>query len=183
MRGEPSAPDANIVSSVKDIPGQVRDVAERDVLSSGELPSRREAATLLAAISAVRRTARRAVRHAWRTEPLPPAQAELLRLIASRPGISVADAAHELRLAPNTVSTLVGRLAEQDLLRRQRALPDGRSVRLTVTEKAHQRITEWQDLRAQLASQALAELPPGDRQVLAEAVPALLRLAERMEAR
>src|ERR1017187_6264325 len=99
-----------MASSVKDIPGQVRDVAPP------EPPPRWEAATLLAAISAVRRTARRAVRHAWQTEPLPPAQGELLRLVASRPGISVADAAHELRLAPNTVSTLVGRLAEQDLL-------------------------------------------------------------------
>ena len=89
--------------------------------------SRAEAAELLAAISAVRRTTRRAVRHAWATEPLPTAQSELLRLIASRPGICVADAAHELRLAPNTVSTLVGRLAGQDLLRRERSLPDSRS--------------------------------------------------------
>jgi len=165
-------------------------VAEPDVLSpgelsrrAGELSSRAEAATLLAAISAVRRTARRAVRHAWQTEPLPPAQGELLRLIASKPGISVAEAAQELRLAPNTVSTLVGRLAEQDLLSRQRTLPDGRSVRLTVTGKARQRITEWQDLRAYLASQVLAEMPPDDRRALADAVPALLRLAERMGAR
>jgi DNA-binding MarR family transcriptional regulator len=149
----------------------------------GELSSRGEAATLLGAISAVRRTARRAVRHAWRSEPLPPAQGELLRLIASRPGISVADAAQELRLAPNTVSTLVGRLAEQDLLSRERAQPDGRSVRLAVTKKARQRIAEWQDLRAQLASRALAELAPADRRALADAVPAMLRLAERMEAR
>lgn len=95
--------------------------------------SREEAAELLAAISAVRRTSRRAVRHAWATEPLSTAQGELLRLIASRPGICVADAAHELRLAPNTVSTLVGRLAGQDLLRRERSLPDSRSVRLTIT--------------------------------------------------
>jgi DNA-binding MarR family transcriptional regulator len=142
-----------------------------------------EAATVLAAISAVRRTARRAVRHAWRTEPLPPAQSELLRLVASRPGIIVADAARELRVAPNTVSTLVGRLAEQDLLSRERTLPDGRSVRLAVTGKARQRIAEWQDLRAQLASQALAELSADDRRALAKAVPAMLRLAERMEAR
>ena len=35
-----------------------------------------------------------------------------------------------MRLAPNTVSTLVGRLAEQDPLRRERSLPDSRSVLL-----------------------------------------------------
>jgi DNA-binding MarR family transcriptional regulator len=88
-----------------------------------------------------------------------------------------------LRLAPNTVSTLVGRLAEQDLLRRERALPDGRSVRLTVTGKARQRMAEWQDLRAQLASQALEELSADDRRALGDAIPAMLRLAEWMEAR
>jgi DNA-binding MarR family transcriptional regulator len=158
-------------------------VSEGEVLSPAGSPARTEAATVLAAISAVRRTARRAVRHAWQTEPLPPAQGELLRLVAARPGIIVADAAHELRLAPNTVSTLVGRLAEQDLLCRERALPDGRSVRLTVTGKARQRMAEWQDLRAQLASEALDGLPAEDRRALADAIPAMLRLAERMEAR
>ena len=106
------------------------------VRESEQAALRAEAAELLAAISAVRRTSRRAVRHAWATAPLPTAQSELLRLIASRPGICVADAAHDLRLAPNTVSTLVGRLAEQGLLRRERSLPDSRSVRLTITEKA-----------------------------------------------
>jgi DNA-binding MarR family transcriptional regulator len=148
---------------------------------SGQGPSRAEAAELLAAISAVRRTARRAVRHAWATEPLPTAQSELLRLISSRPGICVADAARELRLAPNTVSTLVGRLAEQDLLQRERSLPDSRSVRLTITEKARRRLEEWRDLRAELASEVLATLPRDDRRALADAVPALIRLAESIE--
>jgi DNA-binding MarR family transcriptional regulator len=153
----------------------------RVVRESGQASLRAEAAELLAAISAVRRTSRRAVRHAWATEPLPTAQSELLRLIASRPGICVADAAHDLRLAPNTISTLVGRLAEQGLMRRERSLPDSRSVRLTVTEKGRRRLAEWSDLRAELASEVLATLPEADRRALAGAIPALMRLAERME--
>jgi DNA-binding MarR family transcriptional regulator len=139
-----------------------------------------EAADLLTAVSAVRRTARQAVRKAWRDEPLPTAQSELLRLVAGRPGISVADAARELRLAPNTVSTLVGRLAGQGLLGRERAPADARSVRLSVTHRARQRIADWRDLRADLTQQAMAGLTAQDRQHLAEAVPALLRLAERL---
>jgi DNA-binding MarR family transcriptional regulator len=139
-----------------------------------------EAADLLAAISAVRRTARQTVRRAWRDEPLPTAQSELLRLVAARPGISVAEAARELRLAPNTVSTLVGRLASQGLLGRERAVADARSVRLSVTGKAQQRITDWRDLRADLTQQAMAGLTAQDRRNLADAVPALLRLAERL---
>jgi DNA-binding MarR family transcriptional regulator len=143
----------------------------------------REAADLLAAVSAVRRTARQAVRKAWRDEPLPTAQSELLRLVAGRPGITVAEAARELRLAPNTVSTLVGRLAGQGLLGRERALGDARSVRLSVTRRARQRIADWRDLRADLTQQAMAGLTAQDRQHLADAGPALLRLAGRLALR
>jgi DNA-binding MarR family transcriptional regulator len=161
-----------IVSSVKDI-----SVQETPAAAS------REAADLLAAVSAVRRTARQAVRKAWRDEPLPTAQSELLRLVAGRPGITVAEAARELRLAPNTVSTLVGRLADQGLLGRERAPADARSVRLSVTHRARQRIADWRDLRADLAQQAMAGLTAAERQRLADAVPALLRLAERLALR
>jgi DNA-binding MarR family transcriptional regulator len=139
------------------------------------------AGELLGAISAVRRVARRAARAAWPEEPLPTAQSELLRLAAARPGISVAEAAHELRLAPNTVSTLVSRLTAAGLLGRARAESDGRSVRLTVTGRATRRIAERRDLRAELAARALDRLTPDDRRALAEAVPALLRFAAQLE--
>jgi DNA-binding MarR family transcriptional regulator len=134
-------------------------------------------AELFDVISAIRRIARRAVRQAWHDEPLPPAQSELLRLAAARPGISVADAAHELRLAPNTVSTLVGRLVAEGLLRRARAASDGRSVRLSVTSKARRRIAEWRDLRAELAARTLDRMPASDKKALADAIPALVRFA------
>jgi DNA-binding MarR family transcriptional regulator len=136
---------------------------------------------LLAAIGLVRRTARRAVRQAWEQEPLPPAQGELLRLAASRPGITVADAAQELRLAPNTVSTLVGKLTSAGLLTRSRGTQDARTALLTVTDSARRRLAQWRDLRAELTGQALARLTPGDRRALAAALPALQRLAEGME--
>ena len=138
------------------------------------------ATELLGTISAIRRIARRAARLVWQDEPLPPAQSELLRLAAARPGLSVADAAHELRLAPNTVSTLIGQLAGRELLTRVPSSTDGRSVRLEVTAKAHRRLAEWRDLRAELAGRALAGLPSQDRAALAAAVPAMLRLAEHI---
>src|SRR3984957_7092748 len=115
------------------------DASRPHAASAPAATPRAAAADLLAAISAVRRTSRRAARHAWATEPLPTAQSELLRLIARRPGIRVADAAHDLRLAPNTVSTLVGRPGEEGLLRRERSLPDSRSVQLPITDKARRR--------------------------------------------
>jgi DNA-binding MarR family transcriptional regulator len=145
--------------------------------------SQAAAAELLGAISIVRRTVRRATRQAWQQEPLPPAQSELLRLAADRPGMTVADAAQELRLAPNTVSTLVGRLTAAGLLDRARGAADGRTAVLTVTDKARLRIAEFRDLRAELAGAALAALSPGDQQALTAAAPALRRLAELMETR
>jgi DNA-binding MarR family transcriptional regulator len=149
--------------------------------SGAVAPDRTEAAAeLLAAISALRRTARRAVRQQWLAEPLPMAQSELLRLVAAQPGITVAEAAGELRLAPNTVSTLVGRLVADGLLARERMLADGRSVRLNVTAKAQQRLAGYRDLRAELTQAAMARLSPADAETLASAAPALFRLAEQL---
>lgn len=139
------------------------------------------AAELLAAIGAVRRTTRRAERSASPAEPLAPARSELLRLAARQPGITVAEAARELRLAPNTVSTMVGDLTAQDLISRGRSRSDGRTVRLTVTARARQRLAQWRDLRAELAAHALASLNQPDQEALVAAIPALMRLAEQME--
>jgi DNA-binding MarR family transcriptional regulator len=141
-----------------------------------------EAAELLAAIGAIRRVARRAVRGSAYAEPLPPARSELLRLAARRPGLSVAEAAQELRLAPNSVSTMVSQLAADGLLRRGRAAGDGRMVRLTVTGKGEARVAQWRDVRAEATGRALETLDEADRRSITLALPALARLAERMEA-
>jgi DNA-binding MarR family transcriptional regulator len=78
------------------------------------------------------------------------------------------------------VSTLVGKLTSAGLLRRSRSAADGRAALLSMTERGLARRAEYQDLRAELAGQALARLSPADQRALAAAVPALLRLAEGM---
>ena len=161
-------PVPHIVSSVNDV-------------SSPLERAKTEAGQLLGAIGAVRRVARRAVRMAAVGDPLPPARSELLRLVARRPGIGVAEAAAELRLAPNSVSTMVSKLTEDGLLNRGRVASDGRSVRLTVTEAGAARIEQWQDIRTDLVGRSLDRLSPADRQALMAAIPALTRLAEQME--
>src|SRR6185312_13130870 len=159
---------AHIVSSVN------------DVSSPPEL-ARTQAAQLLAAMGAVGRVARRAVRTSVHADPLPPARSELLRLAARRPGIGVAEAAAELHLAPNSVSTMVSKLAEDGLLNRGRGASDGRSVRLTVTETGAARVEQWRDIRTDLAGRALDRLSAADRRAIVAAIPALTRLAEQME--
>ncbi|MGD0706589.1 MAG: MarR family transcriptional regulator [Trebonia sp.] len=140
-----------------------------------------EAAALLAAVGALRRVARRAVRGSASAGALPPARSELLRLAARRPGIGVAEAAQELRLAPNSVSTMVSQLAAAGLINRGRTEEDGRSIRLTVTQAGAARVEQWRDMRAELAGRALDRLSSADRKAIRAAVPALSRLAEQME--
>jgi DNA-binding MarR family transcriptional regulator len=152
-------------------------------VSSGTTDERvkAEVAELLATLSAIRRVARRAVRHSPQLESLSPARSELLRLTAGRPGLSVAEAAHELRLAPNSVSTMVTQLTADGLLSRDRATADGRSVRLTVTDKGAARIAQWRDMRAELAARAFERLGKADQLAIRTAVPALARFAGQME--
>ena len=161
-----------IVSSVNDV--YAEDTAAGPAATASEL---------LTAIGAVRRTARRAVQQAWDQEPLPPARSELLRLVARRPGITVAEAAHELHLAQNTISTLVSKLAAEQLLDRGTDTADRRAVRLTVAPAGRARLAGYRDLRAELAGRALSGLTTDDQQALAAAVPALRRLAGQLESR
>jgi DNA-binding MarR family transcriptional regulator len=170
----------NDVSSVAGagVPGARAAARQRD---RADEQAKAEAAELLAALGTIRRIARRAVRGSASAEPLPPARSELLRLTARRPGISVAEAAQELRLAPNSVSTMVSKLSADGLLSRDRAAADGRSVRLTVTDKGAARIEQWRDVRAELTGRALERLAAPDQQAIRAAVPALARLAEQME--
>jgi DNA-binding MarR family transcriptional regulator len=140
------------------------------------------AGELLDATGLLRRTIRRSLRQVSAAEPLPATHCELLRLADSRPGITVADAAAELHLAPNTVSTMVSKLTRDGLLRRSRDANDGRIAQLTITPAARQRLAERRDLRAEVAGRAFFRLSPADRRALAAAVPALLRLAEGVQA-
>ncbi len=144
--------------------------------------SKAEAGELLAAAGAIRRMVRLAARNSAVAQALPPARSELLRLAVRRPGISVADAAQELRLAPNSVSTMVSQLTADGLLTRSRADSDGRSVRLAVTPAGAERVAQWQDIRAEVTASALDLISEPDRQAIRAAIPALNRLAEQMEA-
>jgi len=165
----------HIVSSVND----VRSSASADA-GVAEW-AKAEASRLMAATGAVRRVGTRAVRTSAVADPLPPARSELLRLAYRRPGIGVAEAAAELHLAPNSVSTMVSKLAEDGLINRGRVASDGRSVRLTVTEAGAARISQWRDIRTDLVGRALSRLSTADQQAIIAAIPALTRLAEQME--
>ncbi|MFD5573137.1 MarR family winged helix-turn-helix transcriptional regulator [Streptomyces cadmiisoli] len=133
----------------------------------------------------VQRLIRRRLRGEMPDPPLRGAEVELLRLVANRPGIGISDAARELFLAGNSVSTLVNQLVRQGYLLRETDPADRRAARLLPTRAAEARLGEWQRRRAALVRRQVAGLDEADREALGAALPALRRLAAglREEAR
>ncbi len=105
-------------------------------------------------------------------------EGELLRLLDRRPGIRVHDAASELGIASNSVSTLVRQLARAGLLERTADPLDGRAACLRLSPLAAEWVTQLGNAREQTLERALASLDEQDRRQLEEALPAMARLAK-----
>ncbi|MEU6368824.1 MarR family transcriptional regulator [Streptomyces sp. NPDC046931] len=135
---------------------------------------------LATALVVVQRLIRRRLRRAAGAPRLRGAEVELLRLVASRPGIGVSDAAKELYLAGNSVSTLVNQLARDGYLIRETDPADRRAARLLPTEAAEARLRDWRERRTALVRRHVALLGDEDRNALQAALPALRKLAENL---
>jgi DNA-binding MarR family transcriptional regulator len=146
-----------------------------------DLGTRELSTGLLTVIGPLRRALRRAGRQGLPGEPLPSSQVELLRVVRLQPGIGVGEAAQQLGVAANTVSTLVNQLVAAGLLERRRDPDDGRAARLELTARARRRLALWRDQRERALVAALGELDAGDRESLERALPALHRILEALE--
>ncbi|MEV5683973.1 MarR family transcriptional regulator [Streptomyces sp. NPDC052164] len=128
-------------------------------------------------LAGVNRLVRRSLRGGLTGPPMPAAQAELLRLVQANPGIRVSTAAGELRLADNSVSTLIRQLTGLGLMVREQDPQDARAASLSVTPEAAERLRDWDDRRAAVYRERWPQLSARDRAALTAAVPALRRLA------
>lgn len=135
---------------------------------------------LLQGLGAFRRGVRRGTGPGSPFGTLTGAQAELVRLIRRQPGISVAQAAADLRVAANTVSTLVKQLAQAGLVVRDVDPDDRRVARLQLTEEAHDQISSWRDKRAHTVSEVLSQLPTSQRDAIRKAIPAIEQLTAKL---
>ncbi|HEY6624782.1 MAG TPA: MarR family winged helix-turn-helix transcriptional regulator [Acidimicrobiales bacterium] len=144
-------------------------------------PLAHTAAGLLAVLVPFRHAMRRAVRKDFPLAPLPSAQIELLRVVERTPGVGVRQAADELSLAANSVSTLVNKLVVGGLLDRGQDPTDRRNARLSLTAKAVGPLDLWQDYRHDVMVRALSTLSPPDRRRIDEALPALGRVIDALE--
>ena len=134
---------------------------------------------LIDALIGVQRLVRRRLRPQI-TPQLRGAEVELLRLLVTRPGIGISDAAKELYLAGNSVSTLVNQLSRQGYLVRETDPADRRAARLMPTPAAEARLAEWRKRRGELVRDGLSRLDDTDREALRTAIPALRRLADTL---
>ena len=137
---------------------------------------------LFAAIGVLRRQVRREAGRPWQLEALTGSQRELVRLVRHQPGISVAQAAAELGLAANSVSTLVRQLTESGMLRRAPDPADRRVARLTLTRAAQRHLETWRDRRTALAAAALGRLSTEERATLTRALPVLDKVSDSLRA-
>jgi DNA-binding MarR family transcriptional regulator len=105
-------------------------------------------------------------------------ESELLRLLDRQPGIRVHDAALELGIASNSVSTLVKQLTRAGLLERTADPLDGRAACLRLTPSAQEWVTQVGNAREEAITRALHSLDDTDRDLIEAAVPALKRFAK-----
>ena len=133
---------------------------------------------LYRSLAGFRREVRRAVRSEFPAQLLTPSQVEVLGCVRRQPGIGVRDAAAALRLAPNTVSTIVGQLVEIGFLRREPDPEDARAVCLRLTAAGHRRVHAWRDRSTQTVDRALESLDAEERAALAHALPAFRHLVD-----
>lgn len=129
------------------------------------------------ALVGVQRLIRRRLRRQRPDPRLRGAEVELLRLVVARPGIGISDAAKDLGLAANSVSTLVNQLAKAGYLVREADPADRRAARLLPTPAAGTRLHEWRRRRAELVRRHVARLDEPDPRALHAAIPALRKLA------
>ncbi|MET8247583.1 MarR family transcriptional regulator [Streptomyces sp. NPDC005202] len=132
------------------------------------------------ALVGVQRLIRRRLQAGLAVPRLRGAEVELLRLVEARPGIGISEAAKELYLAGNSVSTLVNHLVRDGYLVRETDPADRRAARLLLTGAAEARLRDWQERRAALVRRQVDRLDEADRDALRAAIPALRRLAENL---
>ena len=107
------------------------------------------------------------------------AAATLSRLASSGPA-RLTDLATAEEVSQPSMSSLVARLVDQGLVRRETDPDDARAVRLSLTAAGEALVEQRRTARTQRLDAALAELPDDDVALIAGALPALTRLADAL---
>lgn len=86
-----------------------------------------------------------------------PGQEQALQILAQNPdGMSMGDLSRTLHVRPPTASKTIARLAAQGLVERDGKSPDGRVVRVKLTEAGNEKLVRIDAATAQLESEVTA---------------------------
>ncbi|QMU75995.1 MarR family transcriptional regulator [Streptacidiphilus sp. PB12-B1b] len=127
-------------------------------------------------VTRLRRALRSSIRTEYPWESLPMAQVELLQTLAVEP-LRVGELAARQRLAPNTVSGLIGKLLESGFVDRQADPGDRRTARIALTEAGYRQLADWQRAHERRMATALAAISPQDSAAIINALGGLEQLA------
>lgn len=131
------------------------------------------------AVTRLRRALRSSIRTEYPWESLPMAQVELLQTLALGP-LRVGELAARQRLAPNTVSGLVGKLLESGFVDRQADPGDRRTARIALTEAGEKQLADWLRAHERRLAAALSSISPADSTAVLAAISGLDRLASAL---
>ncbi|WP_151483781.1 MarR family winged helix-turn-helix transcriptional regulator [Streptomyces albicerus] len=151
-----------------------------------EVPASRPAAEasdarlLTEAVTRLRRALRASIRTDYPWETLPMAQVELLQVLGEHSPARISDLAARQRLAPSTVSGLIGQMITAGLVAREVDPADRRASVVTLTDAGRDQLAAWTTAHERRMDAALATLDETERAALSGALPALFRLAENL---
>jgi len=154
--------------------------ATRNVAPAKSEEFQEQADELLTVMASIRRSGGLLARRPVELSSLTGSQLDLVRVILRRPGLSVNEAAEALRLAPNTVSTLVRQLTDQHMVIRTSDPVDRRVARLDLTPTMRRKVRAFRDRRIATLVEAMTRLPVDDQRGLAKAVTLLDDLAAQL---
>lgn len=144
---------------------------------AGEAP---DARLLTEAVTRLRRALRASIRTDYPWETLPMAQVELLQVLGEHSPARISDLAARQRLAPSTVSGLIGQMITAGLVARDVDPADRRASVVTLTDAGREQLAAWTAAHERRMDTALAALDDDARAAIAGALPALFRLAENL---
>jgi DNA-binding MarR family transcriptional regulator len=139
-----------------------------------------QADQFLALMASIRRSGRTLAGQPDQLSSLTNSQVDLVRLVLRQPGISVTQAAAALRLAPNTVSTLVRQLTERRMLLRRVDPSDRRVARLELTPRLGDQLAFYRDRRVAMLAGVMHRLPADEQLALQRGLAVLETVAEQL---
>ncbi|MEU6479131.1 MarR family winged helix-turn-helix transcriptional regulator [Streptomyces sp. NPDC047017] len=151
-----------------------------DVTASRPAGTEPEARQLTEAVTRLRRALRSSIRTDYPWETLPMAQVELLQVLGEHSPARISDLAARRRLAPSTVSGLIGQMIAAGLVTRDVDPADRRASVVALTAAGHEKLAAWTTAHERRIDVALTALGSSDRAAIAHALPALFQLAEHL---